>query len=49
MLFGAIFNHEYPTVWVFVGAAILISGLVLYFLQDIRASRKRSHRLKLKT
>ncbi|WP_139851603.1 DMT family transporter [Acinetobacter pullicarnis] len=48
MLFGAIFNHEYPTAWVFLGAAVLISGLVLYFYQDIVASRKRAHRLKAK-
>lgn len=46
MLFGAIFNHEYPTAWVFLGAGVLISGLVIYFFQDIIASRKRAHRLK---
>ncbi|TCM67304.1 EamA domain-containing membrane protein RarD [Acinetobacter calcoaceticus] len=46
MLFGALFNREQPSAWVFVGALVLIGGVMLYFYQDLVASRRRAQRLK---
>lgn len=39
MFFGAILNAEIPSVWVFLGAVILICGVVVYFYPSLRASR----------
>ena len=37
MFLGAILNNEKPTMSVFIGAAVLIFGLVLYFYKDFKA------------
>lgn len=47
MLFGALLNKEHPTIWVFVGAVVLILGVLLYFYQDWQASRNRERRIKV--
>lgn len=41
MFFGAILNAEIPSVWVFLGAVILICGVVVYFYPSLRASRQQ--------
>jgi drug/metabolite transporter (DMT)-like permease len=39
MVFGAMLNHEQLTMMVFVGASILLLGLLVYFIPDLKASR----------
>lgn len=39
MLLGALLNDEKLTITVFIGAAVLIFGLFLYFYKDFKASR----------
>lgn len=46
MLFGALLNNERPSVMVFVGAVILLSGLFLYFYKDLKANQNFSKKLK---
>lgn len=46
MMIGAMFNHERLPAWAFVGALVLIMGLLLYFSEDWLASRKRARYLK---
>lgn len=40
LLIGAYLNHEQLSVQVFVGASIILFGLVLYFFRDLRAYRR---------
>lgn len=40
ILIGAYLNHEQLSVQVFVGASIILFGLVLYFFMDLRAYRR---------
>ena len=40
ILIGACLNHEQLSVQVFVGASIILFGLVLYFFRDLRAYRR---------
>ncbi|MGN5763078.1 DMT family transporter [Acinetobacter calcoaceticus] len=40
ILIGAYLNHEQLSVQVFVGASIILFGLVLYFFRDLRAYRR---------
>lgn len=40
ILIGAYLNHEQISAQVFVGASIILFGLVLYFLRDLRAYRR---------
>ena len=49
MFFGAILNNERPSAMVFAGAAILLSGLFLYFYKDLKASQILSDKLKRDT
>ena len=37
MFLGAMLNNEKPTMSVFIGAAVLIFGLILYFYKDFKA------------
>ncbi|WP_445116194.1 DMT family transporter [Acinetobacter sp. WZC-1] len=46
MFFGAVLNHERPTASVFIGAAVLLIGLFLYFYRDLQASRNLAHKLR---
>lgn len=39
MLFGALLNHEQLTTMVFLGAFVLLAGLLIYFIPDLKASR----------
>lgn len=39
MFFGAILNAEIPSMWVFLGAVILIFGVAVYFYPSLMASR----------
>lgn len=41
MFFGAILNAEVPSLWVFLGASILIFGVVVYFYPSLQASRRQ--------
>lgn len=43
---GAVFNHEKLSVMIFVGASVLIAGLLLYFYKDIQASRALAQKVK---
>lgn len=40
ILIGAYLNHEQISAQVFVGASIILFGLVLYFFRDVRAYRR---------
>lgn len=40
ILIGAYLNHEQISAQVFVGASIILFGLMLYFLRDLRAYRR---------
>jgi vacuolar-type H+-ATPase subunit I/STV1 len=42
----ALFNQEALSVMVFVGALVLLSGLVLYFYRDLKASRALAQKIK---
>lgn len=46
MLVGAILNGEQISLKVLAGAAIMLSGLVVYFYQDIQASRTLAKKIK---
>lgn len=37
LFLGAMLNNEKPTMSVFIGAAVLIFGLILYFYKDFKA------------
>lgn len=45
ILIGALLNNEKLTMMVLFGAAVLLSGLLIYFYQDFRANRKFAHKL----
>jgi drug/metabolite transporter (DMT)-like permease len=47
MLIGALLNQEMLSFMVFVGAAILLFGLFIYFYRDLKASRELALKLKL--
>ena len=40
LLFGALLNNEKLTPMVFLGASVLVFGLLVYFLKDLRQSKK---------
>lgn len=40
ILIGAFLNDEQLSVQVFVGASIVLFGLLLYFIKDLRAYRR---------
>ncbi|MFM7812845.1 MAG: EamA family transporter, partial [Acinetobacter junii] len=40
ILIGAFLNDEQLSVQVFVGASVVLLGLLLYFLKDLRAYRR---------
>lgn len=46
MFLGAMLNNEKLTITVFVGAAVLICGLFLYFYKDFKASRRLAEKIK---
>lgn len=46
LLIGALLNQEALSVMVFLGALILLSGLVLYFYRDLKASRALARKIK---
>ena len=46
LLIGALLNQEALSVMVFVGALVLLSGLVLYFYRDLKASRALARKIK---
>lgn len=46
MLVGALLNDEKITMMVFVGAAVLLTGLFVYFYQDFKASRALAQKIK---
>ena len=46
LLIGALLNQEALSVMVFVGALVLLSGLVLYFYRDLKASRALAQKIK---
>ncbi len=46
MLLGAMLNNEKLTMSVFLGAAVLIFGLVLYFYRDLKAARALEQKIK---
>ena len=43
---GAWLNQEHISMWVFLGAAILLCGLGLYFYRDFKVSRELQRKLK---
>jgi len=47
MFLGAILNNEKPTITVFMGAAVLITGLFLYFYKDLKASQLLAKKIKV--
>ncbi|WP_374667951.1 DMT family transporter [Acinetobacter sp.] len=46
MLAGAVLNNEKVSMMVFAGAAVMLSGLFIYFYQDLKASRALAQKLK---
>ena len=46
LLIGALLNQEALSVMVFVGALVLLLGLVLYFYRDLKASRTLAQKIK---
>ncbi len=44
MLIGALLNNERPSAIIFLGAAILLTGLFLYFYRDLKISREMAHK-----
>ncbi|MFW1923560.1 DMT family transporter [Acinetobacter geminorum] len=48
MIIGAALNHEQLSIMVFVGAFIILSGLLLYFYKDIQANRNFAQHMKSK-
>lgn len=47
MFLGAMLNNEKLTTSVFVGAGVLIFGLILYFYRDFKASRTFEQKIKI--
>ena len=46
LFIGAVLNHEKLSMLVLLGAAVLLSGLFVYFYKDLQASRKLAQKLK---
>ena len=46
LLIGALLNQEAMSIMVFLGALVLLSGLVLYFYRDLKASRALARKIK---
>ena len=49
LVVGALLNDEQLSKWGIVGAAVLLMGLMLYFYQDLKASRILAFKLKSKS
>ena len=49
LLIGALLNQEAMSIMVFLGALVLLSGLVLYFYRDLKASRALARKIKTRS
>lgn len=49
MIFGALFNHERPSIMVFAGATILLFGLFLYFYRDLKVNQTLAKKIQRTT